>query len=48
MLGVCGSQVHVDAIKLGLELDDFVQCGLIDMYGKCGIVDDAKSVCYDL
>ncbi|KDP37803.1 hypothetical protein JCGZ_06705 [Jatropha curcas] len=42
--GHCGKQVHAIAIKLGVESNDFVQCGLIDMYSKCGIVRDAKRV----
>lgn len=42
--GSFGRQVHASAIKLGLELDGYVQCGLIDMYGKSGLVSDAKSV----
>ncbi|GKU96046.1 hypothetical protein SLEP1_g9327 [Rubroshorea leprosula] len=40
--GKCGCQVHASAIKLGLEFDAFVQCGLIDMYGKCGLLPDAE------
>ncbi|KAL5800814.1 hypothetical protein ACOSQ3_032446 [Xanthoceras sorbifolium] len=42
--GNCGRQVHVNAIKIGLEWDEYVQCGLVDMYGKCGLVRDAKRV----
>lgn len=42
--GCCGRQVHAGAVKLGLEFDSYVQCGLIDMYGKYGAVNDAKSV----
>lgn len=40
--GLSGRQVHANAIKLGLESDVFVQCGLINMYGKCGLVKDAE------
>ncbi|XP_059663096.1 pentatricopeptide repeat-containing protein At1g31790 [Cornus florida] len=40
--GLCGQQVHASAIKLGLESDDYVQCGVVDMYGKCGLVEDAR------
>ncbi|GLT81012.1 hypothetical protein SLA2020_524200 [Shorea laevis] len=40
--GKCGCQVHASAIKLGLEFDAFVQCGLIHMYGKCGLLPDAE------
>ncbi|XP_057965156.1 pentatricopeptide repeat-containing protein At1g31790 [Malania oleifera] len=40
--GRCGRQVHADAIKHGVDFGSFVQCGLIDMYGKCGLVGDAE------
>lgn len=40
--GCCGQQVHASVIKLGLELNEHVQCGLIDMYGKGGLVKDAR------
>lgn len=40
--GQCGQQVHAELIKLGLESNDFVQCGLVDMYGKCGLLKDAE------
>ncbi|KAK8995203.1 hypothetical protein V6N11_069647 [Hibiscus sabdariffa] len=40
--GVSGRQVHAVAIKLGLESEGFVRCGLIDMYGKCRLVRDAE------
>ncbi|KAK2647809.1 hypothetical protein Ddye_015298 [Dipteronia dyeriana] len=42
--GNCGRQVHASAIKMGLESNDYVQCGLVDMYGKCGLLRDAKRV----
>ncbi|GAV90153.1 PPR domain-containing protein/PPR_3 domain-containing protein [Cephalotus follicularis] len=42
--GECGRQVHANAIKLGIESDVFVQCGLIDMYRKCVLLIDAKRV----
>lgn len=42
--GRCGQQVHADAIKLGLDTDAYVQCGLVDMYGKSGLLRDAKKV----
>ncbi|XWS73683.1 hypothetical protein CRYUN_Cryun02cG0149700 [Craigia yunnanensis] len=40
--GMSGRQVHANAIKLGLESDIFIQCGLINMYGKCRLVRDAE------
>ncbi|XP_050234625.1 pentatricopeptide repeat-containing protein At1g31790 [Mercurialis annua] len=42
--GNCGKQVHAFALKLGLYTNTFVQCGLVDMYGKCGLIRDAKLV----
>ncbi|PIA44530.1 hypothetical protein AQUCO_01700254v1, partial [Aquilegia coerulea] len=39
-----GRQVHCNAIKLGIESDQFVQCSLVDMYGKCGMVKDARKL----
>ncbi|KAL2348738.1 hypothetical protein Fmac_002738 [Flemingia macrophylla] len=40
----CGEQVHADAIKLGLVSDHYVQCSLIAMYGRCGLLRNAKRV----
>ncbi|OVA17038.1 Pentatricopeptide repeat [Macleaya cordata] len=37
-----GIQVHSYTIKANLESDDFVKNGLIDMYAKCGSLEDAK------
>ncbi|KAL8521448.1 hypothetical protein ACS0TY_011823 [Phlomoides rotata] len=37
----CGRQIHANVMKLGLESDGFVQCSLVDFYGKCGILSDA-------
>ncbi|KAK6914575.1 Pentatricopeptide repeat [Dillenia turbinata] len=42
--GECGRQVHADVVKLGLESDMFVQCSLVDMYGKCGSLRDARRI----
>lgn len=42
--GHCGEQVHADAVKLGLVSDAYVQCSLIDMYGRSGLVREAKLV----
>lgn len=39
-----GREVHELAIKLRWESDVFVGAGLIDMYAKCGCVDDARDV----
>lgn len=40
--GNCGQQVHANAVKLGLDWDVYVQCGLVDMYGKQGLLSDAE------
>ncbi|KAJ0802251.1 putative tetratricopeptide-like helical domain superfamily [Helianthus annuus] len=42
--GNCGEQVHANAIKLGLASKSYVQCGLVNMYGKFGLIKDAKRV----
>lgn len=42
--GSCGEQVHADSIKLGLDSDNYVQCSLIAMYGRSGLLRDAKLV----
>uniref|UniRef100_A0AAP0DV80 Pentatricopeptide repeat-containing protein n=1 Tax=Deinandra increscens subsp. villosa TaxID=3103831 RepID=A0AAP0DV80_9ASTR len=42
--GNCGEQVHANAIKLGLASKSYVQCGLVNMYGKFGLIEDAKRV----
>lgn len=42
--GLCGKQVHANAIKLGIDTDTFVHCGLVDMYGRSGLLRDAKMV----
>ncbi|XP_060191852.1 pentatricopeptide repeat-containing protein At5g55740, chloroplastic [Lycium barbarum] len=40
-LGKC---VHGHVLKLGFEGCVFVASSLIDMYGKCGVLDDARKV----
>eukprot|EP00268_Persea_americana_P064055 TRINITY_DN8384_c0_g1_i1.p1 TRINITY_DN8384_c0_g1~~TRINITY_DN8384_c0_g1_i1.p1 ORF type:complete len:420 (-),score=85.29 TRINITY_DN8384_c0_g1_i1:473-1732(-) len=40
--GQVGRQVHAAAIKVGVESDMFVQSSLVDMYGKCGLLNDAR------
>lgn len=37
-----GKQVHCYAIKANFDSDDFVKNGLIDMYGKCNSLADAR------
>lgn len=40
----CGRQVHANVTKLGLMSNYFVQCGLIDMYAKRGLLSVARKV----
>ncbi|KAL5079970.1 hypothetical protein RYX36_008391 [Vicia faba] len=42
--GSCGEQVHADTIKLGFDSDSYVQCSLIAMYGRSGLLQDARLV----
>ncbi|CAK9275989.1 unnamed protein product [Sphagnum jensenii] len=37
-------QVHEQIIQSGCEGDAFVGCSLVDMYAKCGSMEDAQSV----
>eukprot|EP00250_Pteridium_aquilinum_P017302 c23559_g1_i1 orf=795-3455(-) len=39
-----GEQIHSQAIALGLESHLFVSNSLIDMYGRCGSLEEAKCV----
>ncbi|KAJ1389793.1 Tetratricopeptide-like helical domain superfamily [Sesbania bispinosa] len=39
-----GKSVHGSALRCGLEEDVFVGTSLIDMYGKCGEICDARKV----
>ncbi|KAF3457869.1 hypothetical protein FNV43_RR02529 [Rhamnella rubrinervis] len=36
-----GQVVHSLATKVGIELDEFLGCSLVDMYSKCGLAVDA-------
>lgn len=40
--GWSGRQVHASVIKHGFESDVYVQCGLVTMYGKCRLPEDAE------
>ncbi|KAL2335990.1 hypothetical protein Fmac_010436 [Flemingia macrophylla] len=52
LIGVCvkfldvhmGFQLHCFALKLGLDLDCFVGSALVDLYAKCGLVENASRV----
>lgn len=37
-----GKQVHAQIIKVGFESDVFVRSAIVDMYAKCGNLDDAR------
>ena len=39
-----GRQIHSCALKRGVGDDTFVSCALIDMYSKCGSIEDAHCV----
>uniref|UniRef100_UPI0040747504 Synthetic PPR-DYW protein n=1 Tax=synthetic construct TaxID=32630 RepID=UPI0040747504 len=39
-----GKQIHAYVIKSGFESDVFVGSALIDMYAKCGSIEDARKV----
>lgn len=42
-----GRQLHSALVKMDMESDSFVGVGLIDMYSKCGLLQDARMV-FDL
>jgi pentatricopeptide repeat protein len=39
-----GKKVHLGVIKNGFQCNVFVGCGLLDMYLKCGSLEDARKV----
>ncbi|XP_077220482.1 pentatricopeptide (PPR) repeat-containing protein [Tasmannia lanceolata] len=39
-----GKEIHEDAKRFGLDLDVFVSTALVDLYAKCGCLDDAYQV----
>ncbi|KAK4266860.1 hypothetical protein QN277_023725 [Acacia crassicarpa] len=39
-----GTQLHCFTVKLGLDLDCFVGSTLVDLYAKCGLVQNARLV----
>eukprot|EP01018_Ginkgo_biloba_P019392 Gb_22814 [translate_table: standard] len=43
-----GKQVHTHVIKTGFESDAFVGSALVDMYAKCGDIEDALQVFYTI
>ncbi|KAI3867553.1 hypothetical protein MKX03_010072 [Papaver bracteatum] len=43
-----GRHIHGLVLRMGLDRNSFVAATLIDVYGKCGITDDARSIFDDL
>ncbi|XP_058075561.1 pentatricopeptide repeat-containing protein At3g12770-like [Magnolia sinica] len=43
-----GVEIHEDILRDGCESDGFVSTALIDMYAKCGRIDDAHDVFYKM
>ncbi|GAB2303642.1 hypothetical protein Dimus_037628 [Dionaea muscipula] len=43
-----GKQLHAHACKLGVSKDVIVSTSLIDMYSKCGSVDDGRQLFREL
>ncbi|PIA41933.1 hypothetical protein AQUCO_02100046v1 [Aquilegia coerulea] len=39
-----GKQIHQQALAFGFESDLFVSSALIDMYSKCGVLNDARKL----
>ncbi|KAJ7278093.1 hypothetical protein O6H91_06G050200 [Diphasiastrum complanatum] len=39
-----GKQLHFDIIKRGFQSDVIVGSSLVDMYGKCGCIEDAREL----
>lgn len=39
-----GTKIHARVLKIGLDVDVFVGTCLVDLYGKCGRLDDAMSL----
>ncbi|KAF2320076.1 hypothetical protein GH714_023103 [Hevea brasiliensis] len=43
-----GKDIHVHAKRLRLDSDVYVSTALVDMYAKCGCLDDAETVFIDM
>ncbi|XWS41958.1 hypothetical protein CRYUN_Cryun17cG0127000 [Craigia yunnanensis] len=41
---IIGKEIHGRITRAGLDLDDVVWSALMDMYGKCGSIEEARSV----
>ncbi|KAL8156215.1 hypothetical protein AgCh_001344 [Apium graveolens] len=43
-----GTKIHAHTLKAGFNLDVFVGTSLVDLYGKCGRLNDAMSLFYEV
>lgn len=43
-LSVQGKLVHGEIIRTGFDSDMYVEAALVDMYAKCGLIDDGRRV----
>ncbi|KAI5081248.1 hypothetical protein GOP47_0004431 [Adiantum capillus-veneris] len=43
-----GREMHLQLVQEGFECDLFVANTLVDMYGKCGLLEDAQEVFYEM
>ncbi|KAL6995580.1 hypothetical protein U1Q18_005715 [Sarracenia purpurea var. burkii] len=43
-LALQGKLIHGEVIRTGFDLDVYVEAALVDMYAKCGLVDDCRKV----
>ena len=39
-----GAQLHAQVLKLNFEAEPYISSGLLDMYGKCGLLDHSTRV----
>ncbi|KAL4203598.1 hypothetical protein AMTRI_Chr01g104760 [Amborella trichopoda] len=39
-----GCQIHALSIRHGLDVDDYITSSLVDMYSKCGFLEEARRV----
>ncbi|KAM7518296.1 hypothetical protein LguiB_017258 [Lonicera macranthoides] len=44
LLSYQGKLVHCDVIRTGFDSDMYVEAALVDMYAKCGLIDDSCKV----
>ncbi|KAF5734756.1 hypothetical protein HS088_TW15G00248 [Tripterygium wilfordii] len=41
---ILGREIHGFLVKTGLYVDEFLICGLIEMYMKCGVIKNAENI----